>query len=232
LYKGKRTGTAADATVFSFHAVKNLTTAEGGAIALNLPAPFSNEEVYRYLCILTLHGQNKDALAKMQKGNWRYDIITPGFKCNMTDLMAAIGLVELRRYEDDTLLRRKHICLRYRHGFKDRKWAQLPLLSDENRESSYHLFPLRITGIQEAQRDAIIQLIFNQDVSVNVHFIPIPLLSFYRDAGYRIADFPVAYDNFSREISLPVFYDLSDEQIEHVIHVVCEAVEEVLSQNG
>jgi dTDP-4-amino-4,6-dideoxygalactose transaminase len=223
-YLGKRTGIHADATVFSFHAVKNLTTAEGGAIALNLPEPFDNEEVYRYLCILTLHGQNKDALAKMQKGNWRYDIITPGYKCNMTDLMAAIGLVELRRYAQDTLPRRKEICLRYAEGFKGQDWAQLPVLSDEHRESSYHLFPLRIQGISEEQRDRIIQRIFDADVSVNVHFIPLPMLSYYRNAGYDISTYPVAYDNFSREISLPVFYDLTAEDIHRVIETVKDAV--------
>lgn len=224
-YLGKRTGIHADATVFSFHAVKNLTTAEGGAIALNLPEPFDNEEVYRYLCILTLHGQNKDALAKMQKGNWRYDIITPGYKCNMTDLMAAIGLVELRRYAQDTLPRRKEICLQYAEGFKDKIWAQLPVLSDEHRESSYHLFPLRIHGISEEQRDRIIQRIFDADVSVNVHFIPLPMLSYYRNAGYDISRYPVAYDNFSREISLPVFYNLTVEDIRRVIETVKDAVE-------
>jgi dTDP-4-amino-4,6-dideoxygalactose transaminase len=116
---GNHTGTLTDVSVFSFHAVKNLTTAEGGAIALNLPEPFNNKAVYDYLCIATLHGQNKDALAKMQKGNWRYDIIEPGYKCNMTDIMAAIGLVELGRYEQETLVRRKQIFERYSNGFRN-----------------------------------------------------------------------------------------------------------------
>ncbi len=227
-YKGAKTGNQADVTVYSFHAVKNLTTAEGGAIALNFPAPFDNDEIYKYLCIYTLHGQNKDALAKMQKGNWKYDIIEAGFKCNMTDIMAAIGLVELRRYESDTLPRRKYICEFYQEFFSGYSWAQIPVLCDAHRETSYHLYQLRIRGASEAQRDAIIQAIFDQDVSVNVHFIPIPLLSYYRNAGYRMEDYPVAYDDFSREISLPVFYNLSLEDLSRVCQAVVHAVEKVL----
>ena len=223
-YRGKRTGTAADASVFSFHAVKNLTTAEGGAIALHLPPPFDNDEIYKYLCILTLHGQNKDALAKMQKGNWKYDIITPGYKCNMTDLMAAIGLVELRRYADDTLVKRRKVCEYYQRAFSGFDWAELPLLKDDERETSYHLYPLRIRNISEQQRDRIMQRIFDADVNVNVHFIPLPMLSFYKNEGYRINDYPVTYDNFSREISLPVYYDLTDDQLSRVVHAVIDAV--------
>lgn len=226
-YKGKKTGTQADATVYSFHAVKNLTTAEGGAVALNFPVPFDNDEIYKYLCIFTLHGQNKDALAKMQKGNWKYDIIEAGYKCNMTDIMAAIGLVELRRYERDTLPRRKAICEYYQQALRNYEWAQLPLLRDDVRETSYHLYQLRINGITEEQRDAIIQQIFDQDVSVNVHFIPLPRLTFYKKQGYRMEDYPVTYDNFSREISLPVFYDLTDAQLQQVIGAVVQAVETV-----
>ena len=227
-YHGKRTGIWADASVFSFHAVKNLTTAEGGAIALMLPPPFSNEEIYKFLCIYTLHGQNKDALAKMQKGNWKYDIIEAGFKCNMTDLVAAIGLIELRRYNDDTLVVRKQVCDYYYDALSDFDWAQLPIFKDEHRESSYHLFPLRIKGVNEEQRDAIIQAIFDEDVSVNVHFIPLPLLSFYKKQGFNIDDYPVTYSNFATEISLPIFYDLTTEQKQRVVSAVVKAVESVL----
>ncbi len=227
-YYGKRTGIWADASVFSFHAVKNLTTAEGGAIALMLPPPFSNEEVYKFLCIYTLHGQNKDALAKMQKGNWKYDIIEAGFKCNMTDLVAAIGLIELRRYNDDTLVVRKQVCDYYYDALSAFDWAQLPILRDEHRESSYHLFPLRIKGVNEEQRDAIIQAIFDEDVSVNVHFIPLPRLSFYKNQGFNIDDYPVTYSNFAAEISLPIFYDLTTEQKQRVVSAVVKAVESVL----
>ena len=230
-YYGKRTGVWADASVFSFHAVKNLTTAEGGAIALMLPRPFSNEEVYKFLCIYTLHGQNKDALAKMQKGNWKYDIIEAGFKCNMTDLVAAIGLVELRRYNDDTLIVRKQVCDYYYDALSVFDWAQLPILRDEHRESSYHLFPLRIKGVSEEQRDAIIQAIFDEDVSVNVHFIPLPQLSFYKKQGFNIDDYPVTYSNFANEISLPIFYDLTTEQKQRVVAAVVKAVHKVIQNS-
>jgi dTDP-4-amino-4,6-dideoxygalactose transaminase len=228
-YKGKHTGVWADATVYSFHAVKNLTTAEGGAIALNFPAPFNNEDIYKYLCIFTLHGQNKDALAKMQKGNWRYDIIEAGYKCNMTDLMAAIGLIELKRYENDTLLKRKAVCEYYANHFKNFEWAQLPPLKNDTAETSYHLYPIRIKGISEAQRDAIIQKIFDADVSVNVHFIPLAMLSFYKNRGYDIANYPVTYDNYSREISLPVFYDLTEDMLKRIVDAVTNAVSSTLA---
>lgn len=225
---GIKTGALTDVSVFSFHAVKNLTTAEGGAIALNFGAPFDNEEIYRYLCVYTLHGQNKDALAKMQKGNWKYDIVEAGFKCNMTDLTAAIGLVELARYESDMLVKRKHICDTYQSYFSKFDWALLPVLKDDHRETSYHLYPLRIKGITEAQRDEIIKRIFDQDVSVNVHFIPLAMLSFYKKSGYNIADYPSAYQNFACEITLPVFYDLSDDQLDTVCRAVSSSVESVL----
>jgi dTDP-4-amino-4,6-dideoxygalactose transaminase len=222
MYENKKLGNNADACVFSFHAVKNLTTAEGGAVTLNFPAPFINEEIYKYLCIYTLHGQNKDALSKMQKGNWKYDIIEAGYKCNMTDIMAAIGLVELSRYDSETLPRRKHICEAYNNYFKKYGWAEVPQFTNEK-----SLYQLRIKGITEQQRDAILQHIFNKDVSVNVHFIPLPLLSFYKKLGYDIKDYPAAFDNYSREISLPVYYDLSDEMIETVCRAVSASVEEI-----
>ncbi len=227
-YQGKMTGTLTDVSVFSFHAVKNLTTAEGGAIALNLPEPFDNKAIYDALCISTLHGQNKDALAKMQKGNWKYDIIEPGYKCNMTDIMAAIGLVELRRYESFTLPRRKEIFDAYKTALSNYAWAEIAPYETDSKTSSYHLFPLRILGISEIQRDAIMQKIFDKDVSVNVHFIPVPMMSYYKEQGYSIANYPVTYYNFSREISLPVYIDLTNEQVQIVIDAVVSAVESIL----
>ena len=228
-YKGRKAGSLADISVFSFHAVKNLTTAEGGAIMLNLPEPFDNEEVYRYLCTYTLHGQNKDALAKTKKGAWRYDVLVSGFKGNMTDIMASIGLVELSRYEDDTLHYRKSIYSQYTDAFSQYEWAQLPIYETEDRKSSYHVYCLRVKGITEQQRDEIIQRIFNRDVSVNVHFQPLPLLSAFKNKGYKMEDYPVAYDNYCREISLPVWYGLSEEMVKTVIDAVICSVEEVLA---
>ena len=228
-YRGRKAGCLADVSVFSFHAVKNLTTAEGGAIMLNLPEPFDNEEVYRYLCTYTLHGQNKDALAKTKKGAWRYDVLVSGFKGNMTDIMASIGLVELSRYEDDTLHYRKCIYDQYTDAFSRYGWAELPIYETEDRKSSYHVYCLRVKGITEQQRDEIIQRIFDKDVSVNVHFQPLPLLSAFKNKGYKIEDYPVAYDNYCREISLPVWYGLNEEMVKTVIDAVICSVEEVLA---
>lgn len=228
-YNSQKAGSLADVSVFSFHAVKNLTTAEGGAVALNLPEPFNNDEVYKFLCTYTLHGQSKDALAKMQKGNWRYDIIEAGYKCNMTDINAAMGLVELTRYDDDTLVKRKNICNSFTNAFSMLDWAEVPVFKNGLIEGSYHLYPLRIKDITEAQRDEIMKQIFDMDVAVNVHFIPLPMLSYYKNLGYDISNYPVTYDNYSREISLPVFYDMTDEQVLTVIRTVITSVDRVLS---
>jgi dTDP-4-amino-4,6-dideoxygalactose transaminase len=226
---GKKAGSLCDVSVFSFHAVKNLSTAEGGAVALNFDEPlFNNEEIYKYLCVKTLHGQNKDALAKTQRGNWRYDIVEAGYKCNMTDLTAAIGLVELERYDNDTQIKRKHIIDTYNKLLANDTRFQLPLFEDASRKSSYHLYPLRVKGITEDQRDEIMRGIFEKDVSVNVHFIPVPAMSFYKNLGYDAKSYKTTWDNYSREFSLPVFYDLSDEQINTVVRAVVESVNHVL----
>jgi dTDP-4-amino-4,6-dideoxygalactose transaminase len=226
-YKGKNHGVEADATVFSFHAVKNLTTAEGGAVALNMPAPFDNEEIYKQINMKSLHGQSKDALAKTT-GNWRYDVTEAGYKANMTDILASLGLVELKRYESESIPRRKAIFNQYIEAFKHESWAELPAFKTDEKESSYHLFMLRIKGISESQRDAIIEEIFKQEVSVNVHFQPLPLLSLYKGLGYQIKDYPRAFDNYRREISLPVYYDLSDENVQTVVAAVKDAVNKIL----
>ena len=226
IYKGKRTGILSDITVFSFHAVKNLTTAEGGAVCLHLPQAFDNEEIYRSLCIKSLHGQTKDALTKSQAGNWRYDVIEAGYKYNMTDIQAAMGIVELSRYDGDMLARRKKIFDRYSKAFSRKDWAIIPVYETAEKRSSYHVYLLRINGIGETRRDQIISRIFEKQVSVNVHFIPLPMLSFYKNEGYNINDYPHSYDNFGRVISLPVYYDLTDEQVETVIQAVIESVEE------
>ena len=230
-FENRKSGSFADVSVFSFHAVKNLTTAEGGAVAINLPTPFDNKAIYDYLCIYTLHGQNKDAMAKMQIGNWRYDIIEAGYKCNMPDIQAAIGLVELSRYDSETLPKRKNICERYSEYFKVFDWAELPVFNhvDYVAESSYHLYQLRIRNITENQRDQILQLIFNKEVSVNVHFIPLPLLTYYKNKGYKMEDYPIAYDNYSREISLPVFFDLTNDMISEVCKAVSDSVTVILN---
>ena len=228
-YKGKVSGSIADVTVFSFHAVKNLTTAEGGAICFNLPKGFDHEEIYTEFCIKILHGQSKDAMAKTQKGAWRYDVLEPGFKCNMTDLQAAIGLIELERYQEN-LDRRKVIFEAYDAAFQQTSWAITPIHSTADKKTCYHLYQLRIADVNEEQRDAIIQEIFEQDVSVNVHFQPLPLLTAYKNLGYKMEDYPEAWNKYSTEISLPVYFNLTDEQVQQVITGVKMAVFNVLQK--
>jgi dTDP-4-amino-4,6-dideoxygalactose transaminase len=227
-YQGKKCGSLTDVSVFSFHAVKNLTTAEGGAVALNLPEPFDNNEIYTYLCMYTLHGQNKDALAKTQKGNWKYDIIEAGYKCNMTDLSAAIGLIELERYDNDTQIKRKEIFETYDKAFSNDSRFQIPMHVTDIKNGCYHLYSLRINNITEQQRDAIMKEIFDCDVSVNVHFMPVPSTTYYKNLGYDMKNYPVTYDNFSREISLPIYYNLSPENRQTVIQAVIQSVDKVL----
>ena len=222
-YKGKAAGALTDLSVFSFHAVKNLTTAEGGAICLNLPAPFDNEQLYKRLRVMSLHGQSKDALAKTQIGGWRYDVTEAGYKCNMTDVLAAIGLVELHRYSGN-LAKRKEIFDTYSKAFSQYPQFKIPVYETTDKTSSYHLYLLRINNITEEERDKIIQRIADQEVAVNVHYLPLPMLSFYKKEGYDIADYPVTYRNYACEITLPVYYDLTPEQVETVIQAVVNAV--------
>lgn len=223
IFKGKRVGSETDVAGFSFHAVKNLTTAEGGAVTLNLPAPFDNEVIWKSLNVSALHGQTKDALSKTQAGQWRYDIIEAGFKCNMTDIHAAIGLVEMDRYNSETLPRRKEICDLYTKSFSDLPGFIEPSFQSEKAESSYHLYALRIANLNESQRDAIITACALKGIALNVHFQPLPLLSFYKNYGWDIANFPNAWAQYENEISLPVFYDLTDESVKYVAQSIIEA---------
>lgn len=230
IYNGKKSGSLTDVSVFSFHAIKNLTTAEGGAICFNLPSPFDNDELYKFFNIYILHGQNKDALAKTQKGNWKYDVIEAGYKANMTDIHASIGLVEIDRYDSETLIKRKYIFDFYYNVLSNYNWAELPPYNTTNKISSYHIFLLRIKNISEMMRDEIIQKIFDKDVSVNVHFRPVPSLEFYKKQGYNIYDYPVSFDSYSREITIPVYYDLTDTQLNIIADAVISSVEEVLNK--
>ncbi|MCD4695120.1 MAG: DegT/DnrJ/EryC1/StrS family aminotransferase [Bacteroidales bacterium] len=230
IYNGKKTGNLTDITVYSFHAVKNLTTAEGGAVCLNLPEPFDNTEIYNYLRVKSLHGQSKDAFSKVQIGGWKYDVVEPGYKFNMTDIAAAMGLVELERYDEDMLVRRKEIFDTYANVFSNYEWAQIPAYETKEKKSSYHVFLLRIKDMNENQRDAIIHKIYERGVAVNVHFIPLPMMTYYKSLGHRIEDFPVSFDNYSRVISLPVYYSLTDEDVQLVIKAVVGSVELTLQE--
>lgn len=227
-YKGRNSGTLADMSSFSFHAVKNLPTAEGGSVIINLPEQFDAAAVQKQLKVKSLHGQSKDALEKTKAGGWRYDITEPGYKCNMTDIQAALGLVELERYDSDMLVRRKYIFDKYNELLGGYNWANIPVYKTEDKQSCFHIYMLRINGATEEQRDKIIDLITAQQIAVNVHFQPLPLLSAYKGFGYKMEHYPVAWNNYQQEITLPVFYDITDVQIGWVADAVISAVEEVM----
>jgi dTDP-4-amino-4,6-dideoxygalactose transaminase len=221
-YNGMPVGHVPDISIFSLHAVKNITTAEGGAIVLSMPEPFDNDELYSYLRMMTLNCQTKDAYSKSKGGNWRYDIVGLGMKINMADVNAAIGLAQLRDYPQ-LLQRRKDIFDRYLTGFNKFDWAILPPMKSDGIETSGHLFPLRIKGITEKLRDQMIEKITCMGVSVNVHFIPLPMLTYFKTLGYDIQDYPVAYQNYLSEISLPIYPQLSNAQVDLIIECVCTA---------
>jgi len=212
VYKNMPASLAADITVFSLHAVKNITTAEGGVIALNLPTPLDNEAVYKWMRLNAMNGQTADALTKTQKGNWRYDIVSDGLKINLTDVCAAIGLAQMRKYKTKLLPDRKRIFNHYSRFFAAKDWAIVPPAINQERESSYHLYLLRIKDITEAQRDKMIQLVADAGAAVNVHFVPLPMLTLFKEMGYEIANYPMAFDNYHNEISLPIYSQLTDEQ--------------------
>jgi dTDP-4-amino-4,6-dideoxygalactose transaminase len=219
---GIRTGGETDVSIFSLHAVKNITTAEGGAICLNLPDPFDNSELYKELRTMTLNCQTKDAFSKSKAGGWRYDITGFGMKINMADVNAAIGLAQIRKYPQ-LLEHRKKVFQAYNNAFAKYDWAILPPSEMNGKESSYHIYALRFKNLTEEERDAIIDEISKKEVAVNVHFIPMPMLSFFKNQGYDIANYPQAYQNFSCEISLPIYPQLTDEQVRFIIETVIES---------
>ena len=227
-YKGKSSGRLTDVSIFSLHAVKNVTTAEGGAICLNLPQPFDNDELYSQLRCYSLNGQTKDAFTKSKAGAWRYDIVYPGLKINMPDVLAAIGLGQLRVYGDYILPRRKEIFKFYSNYFENKDWSILPPFKSGDTVSSCHLYALRVNGISESQRDFIIDEISKTGVSVNVHFQPLPLLSLFKNLGYDIASFPNAYEQYKNEISLPIYPQLNEKELEYVCDNVSESVQKAI----
>ena len=223
-YKGNRVGGQMDFHVFSFHAVKNLTTAEGGGITYNNNNFMGKEDLYKEFKYTSLNGQTKDALSKMKAGAWQYDILTDGFKCNMTDMQAAIGIVQLRRYEN-MLQRRREIFNVYTEALKDKNWAILPFDKNEEMESSYHLYPIRIKGFEEADRDSVIEKLAKKDIATNVHFTPLPMFTLYKNLGYKIEDYPNAYNQYKNEITLPIYSKLTLEDAKYVVDEFIKAVE-------
>ena len=221
---GKRCGEIADFTSFSFHAVKNLTTAEGGALTWRDIEGVDNDEIYQKLMLLSLHGQSKDALAKTQLGAWEYDIVAPYYKCNMTDIMAAIGLVQLRRYPD-LLKRRKEIIEKYNKGLIDLDVSVLRHYG-EDFSSSGHLYLVRLNGKTREECNRIITSMAEAGVAVNVHYKPLPLLTAYKDLGFDIEDYPNAYAMYENEITLPLHTKLNDEEVEYVIDIFRKSLSE------
>ena len=225
--KKQRTGCETDVAIFSLHAVKNVTTAEGGAICLNLPEPFDNTELYAELRMTSLNCQTKDAFSKSKAGGWRYDIVGLGMKINMADVNAAIGLAQIREYPK-LLNERKRVFNAYSHAFSTCEWAIIPPAVCGEKESSYHIYALRIKNFTEEQRDRMIDEIAKSEVAVNVHFIPMPMLSFFKSMGYDITDYPQAYENYKCEISLPIYPQLDTEKLDYIVNTVKEAYGKVI----
>jgi dTDP-4-amino-4,6-dideoxygalactose transaminase len=227
-YKNKQTGLLTDVTIFSLHAVKNVTTAEGGAICLNLPEPFENRQLYDLLRCYSLNGQTKDAFSKSKAGAWRYDIIYPGLKINMPDVLAAIGVGQMATYISVVLPKRIEIFEVYNAFFSKKSWAIVPPFKSEDKVSSCHLYALRIKGANELQRDKIIELISVKEVAVNVHFQPLPLLSLFKDMGFNIKDYPMAYNQYKNEISLPIYPQLTKIELTFIMNSVSKSVATVM----
>ena len=208
-------GEVADFTSFSFHAVKNLTTAEGGAITWKSIPGIDDEWLYKQYQLLSLHGQSKDALAKTQLGAWEYDIVAPDYKCNMTDISAAIGLVQIRRYAE-LLHRRRQIVERYNEALKDCKVQVLNHYGDDH-QSSGHLYLVRLLGKDSEYRNEVIRKMAERGIACNVHYKPLPMMTAYKNLGFDIKDYPNAYRQFENEVTLPLHTRLSDEDVEYVI---------------
>ena len=221
---GKKAGQLADFTCFSFHAVKNLTTAEGGAVTWKNHEGLDNEKLYKQYQIYSLHGQTKDALEKTQKGSWEYDILIPAYKCNMTDIQAGIGLGQLKRY-DSMLSRRHEIVKRYEDGFKDTR-VITPKHVTDNSKSSGHLYLARLKDVTLEERSEIIVKMEEKGISTNVHYKPLPLLTAYKNLGFEIEDYPNAYHLFENEISLPIYSTLTDEEVDYIIENLLEIMKE------
>ena len=212
---GKRCGNIADFTSFSFHAVKNLTTAEGGALTWRPIPGVDDEWIYKQFQLLSLHGQNKDALAKTQLGAWEYDIVAPNYKCNMTDVMASIGLAQMKRYQT-MLNRRRQIIEKYNEGLAGSNVAVLNHYGESHR-SSGHLYLVRLLGKSVEDRNAVITKMAERGIACNVHYKPLPMMTAYKNLGFDIADYPNAYSQYENEVTLPLHTRLTDEDVEYVI---------------
>ena len=222
-YKGKINCGIADFTSFSFHAVKNLTTAEGGAVTWKDIPGINNEDIYKDYMLLTLHGQSKDALAKTKLGAWEYDIIAPNYKCNMTDIMSAIGIAQLKRYPE-ILEKRKEIINKYNEKLDGLENIRILKHYTEDNNSSGHLYLTRILNINTEIRNSIIEKMAEMGIATNVHYKPLPLLSAYKELGFKIQDYPNAYEMYKNEITLPLHTLLKKEEIEYILNNYIEII--------
>ncbi|MBR6748874.1 MAG: DegT/DnrJ/EryC1/StrS family aminotransferase [Bacteroidaceae bacterium] len=221
-WHGKMCGEIADFTSFSFHAVKNLTTAEGGALTWRTHEGVDNEWLYKQFQLFSLHGQNKDALAKTKLGAWEYDIVAPNYKCNMTDIMAAIGLAQFKRYPD--MLRRRHDIIRkYNDALKGHNVQTLIHVGDDH-TSSGHLYLVRLLDCDVEQRNRIIEQMAERGIACNVHYKPLPMMTAYKALGFDIANYPNAYNQYRNEVTLPLHTRLTDEDVEYVISNFVEVI--------
>ncbi len=225
VYHGRPVGSYADFTNFSFHAVKNLTTAEGGAVTWRDIPGLDDEELYKLYMLYSLHGQNKDALQKTQLGSWEYNIAAPWFKCNMTDVHAAIGLAQMRRY-DDILLKRRHMIEKYNEAFKELP-LELPAHYTGEYQSSGHLYPIRLTGRTRQDTNAFIVKLAERGVAANVHYKPIPLHTGYQDMGFDPADHPNCVEQYSNMVTLPLHTVMTEDDQDYVIECVKSALREL-----
>lgn len=228
--KGLKCGQVADFTTFSFHAVKNLTTAEGGAVVWRNDLGLDDEEMYKQFMLYSLHGQSKDALAKTKKGSWEYDIVYPAYKCNMTDILASFGLIQIRRYEG-LLERRKEIIEMYDSMLNPLGVQSLKHFG-EDFNSTGHLYLARIPGINEEERNEIIIRMAEDEIATNVHYKPLPMFTAYKNLGFDIKDYPNAYAQYANEITLPLHTLLSDEDVEYICGSLKRAMDEVLQKSG
>ena len=215
VYKGKPSGSIADFTCFSFHAVKNFTVAEGGSVTWNRNLGLNDDEVYREFQLLSLHGQSKDALSKTKLGSWEYDIVAPNYKCNLTDIASGIGLAQLKRYPS-LLKRRFEIVERYNKGFEGTRIKPF-IHFEEDRKSCCHLYIVNIEGASEEDRNEIIVKMAERGIATNVHYKPLPMHTAYKNLGFDIKDYPNAFDNYKSEITLPLHTLLTDEQVDYII---------------
>lgn len=222
-YKSKKVGSIADFSNFSFHAVKNFTTSEGGALTWKTIPGIDNDDIYKKLQLFSLHGQNKDALAKTKAGAWEYDVVGTYYKCNMTDIAAAIGLAQMQRYQE-MLEKRKNIIKKYDEAFLPMGLLSLKHYTDEY-SSSGHLYIIRIPDIEEKTRNEIIEEMAKRGIATNVHYKPLPMHTAYKELGFNISDYPNAFNRYKNSITLPLYTKLKDDDVDYIISNFKEVVE-------